>query len=119
MTLSYRRHMSEHEVFLEPGSLSARLTVGHDLPVFQGHFPGRPLLPGFLVVHLVFEYALQLVGKPLRLRSIDKARFHAPILPGDMLDVTLRYDAAVHRVSATLLKNGAKTAVVRMTVSVL
>jgi len=119
MTPSYRRHMTEHEVSLEPGSLSARLSVRHDLPIFNGHFPGRPLLPGFLVVHLVFEYASELVGRPLRLRSIDKARFHNPILPGDTLDVLLRYDAAVRRVSATFHKNGSKVAVVRMSVSAL
>ena len=117
MTRSFRRHMTEHEVSLEPGSLSARFTVARDLPVFQGHFPERPLFPGFLVVQLVVEYAIELVGRPLRLRSIDKARFHSPILPGDTLSVLVRHDTAGHRISAAFHKKDTKVAVVRISVS--
>ena len=75
-------------------------------------------MPGFLVVHLAFEYALELVGRPLRLRSIDKARFHSPVLPGDTMSVLVRHDAAGHRISAVFHKQDTKVAVVRIRVSV-
>ena len=62
-------------------------------PFFQGHFPGRPIFPGVLVLE-----ALAQLGGILAIRSaqgnapaviyltgIDKAKFRTPIIPGDQL----------------------------------
>ena len=62
-------------------------------PFFQGHFPGRPIFPGVLILE-----ALAQLGGILAIRSapgdappvvyltgIDKAKFRKPVIPGDQL----------------------------------
>jgi 3-hydroxyacyl-[acyl-carrier-protein] dehydratase len=62
-------------------------------PFFQGHFPGRPIMPGVLIIEamaqaggvLVFKSG-GLVGKTtMYLAGIDEAKFRRPVLPGDQL----------------------------------
>jgi 3-hydroxyacyl-[acyl-carrier-protein] dehydratase len=55
---------------------------------FQGHFPGRPILPGFLQIQLVLDL-LHLCGKPNGLSAIHGAKFLQPILPDQSMDVAL------------------------------
>ncbi len=61
-------------------------------PFFQGHFPGRPVMPGVLLIEAMAQTAGALVldtlgdehaGKLVFFMSIDNARFRRPVLPGD------------------------------------
>ncbi len=64
-------------------------------PHFQGHFPGRPVMPGVLVVEAMAQTAGALCAasqdfKPAEhdqvlLMTIDKAKFRKPVVPGDQL----------------------------------
>lgn len=59
-------------------------------PVFVGHFPGRPILPGVFQLELA-RFAAELVLKcPLGIREIRKAKFQRPILPEEVVQVVLK-----------------------------
>ncbi len=66
-------------------------------PFFQGHFPGHPIMPGVLILEAMAQvggvYALLADevddNKVPYFVGIDKARFRKPVLPGDVLQMTL------------------------------
>jgi 3-hydroxyacyl-[acyl-carrier-protein] dehydratase len=68
-------------------------------PFFQGHFPGRPVMPGVLIVEAMAQTAAVIVvaslgqsaeGKLVYFMSIDSARFRRPVGPGDQLKLHCR-----------------------------
>src|SRR5208337_1879202 len=63
-------------------------------PHFQGHFPGRPVMPGVLLLEGMAQtagalcVASQSVGSApsvVYLMTIDKAKFRKPVVPGDQV----------------------------------
>ena len=61
---------------------------------FQGHFPGKPIMPGVLIIEAMAQTAAVLVvqtlgseseGKLVYFMSVDNARFRRPVMPGDVL----------------------------------
>jgi 3-hydroxyacyl-[acyl-carrier-protein] dehydratase len=61
---------------------------------FQGHFPGRPIMPGVLILEAMAQAAALLVqrtveeplaGSQIFFMSIDGAKFRRPVVPGDRL----------------------------------
>jgi len=64
-------------------------------PQFQGHFPGRPLMPGVLIVEAMAQVGglivTQMPDLPQGLfvfAGIDGVRFRRPVIPGDQLLIT-------------------------------
>ncbi|MDH4097430.1 MAG: 3-hydroxyacyl-ACP dehydratase FabZ [Nitrospira sp.] len=79
---------------LEPGRrIVALKNVTINEPFFQGHFPGRPIMPGVLILEAMAQAGGVLVfksgessGKPVvYLTGIEEARFRRPVVPGDQL----------------------------------
>jgi 3-hydroxyacyl-[acyl-carrier-protein] dehydratase len=62
-------------------------------PFFQGHFPGRPVMPGVLIIEAMAQVGGVLAfksfaptGRPVvYLTGIDGAKFRKPVVPGDQL----------------------------------
>ncbi|KEZ20193.1 3-hydroxyacyl-[acyl-carrier-protein] dehydratase FabZ [Sphingobium yanoikuyae] len=77
-------------------SIHAIKAVSMNEPFFQGHFPGRPIMPGVLIVEAMAQAAGVLVvdslgladsGKLVYFMSIDGAKFRTPVEPGCLLDL--------------------------------
>lgn len=68
-------------------------------PVFDGHFPGRPMVPGVILVEMMAQAALVLgrclepdiENKVAFLVSIDEARFRRPVLPGSLVEAHVKF----------------------------
>ena len=71
--------------------------VAPDHPVFAGHFPGQPLMPGALLLAEVIEAAAGIAWIAERLGSkplLAAAKFLAPVRPGDLLDIRFHAEVA-------------------------
>jgi 3-hydroxyacyl-[acyl-carrier-protein] dehydratase len=67
---------------------------------FQGHFPGRPIMPGVLIVEALAQAAGVLAveslglagsGKLVYFMAIDGAKFRAPVEPGTLLHLEVEF----------------------------
>lgn len=78
------------------GGDAAEFFIAADFPAFNGHFPGKPLLPGVAQVELCLAAAARLHGRPLRLRHLARAKFSRPVLPDTKLIVKVAADGERH-----------------------
>jgi 3-hydroxyacyl-[acyl-carrier-protein] dehydratase len=80
-------------------SIVAYKNVSISEPVFEGHFPGHPIYPGVMILEgmaqaggiLAFKSMdgvseEEIQNKVVYFMSIDKAKFRAPVKPGDRLE---------------------------------
>ena len=73
-----------------------RLEIGAGHPAFEGHFPGRPILPGVALLAEVLEAVARdralskLVGGA---PQVSVVKFLAPVLPGTLLDIAFETGA--------------------------
>lgn len=56
-------------------------------PVFAGHFPAHPILPGVLILGLLKRTLAEHFDTPLRIATIRRQRFIKPVLPQQTLRV--------------------------------
>jgi 3-hydroxyacyl-[acyl-carrier-protein] dehydratase len=63
-------------------------TVPADHPAFAGHFPGRPIVPGVLLLDRVL--ALAMAGCDLAGLTVASAKFLSPVGPGETLEFSWR-----------------------------
>ncbi|HVU07696.1 MAG TPA: hypothetical protein VHG89_04040 [Verrucomicrobiae bacterium] len=65
---------------------------GADEPVFAGHFPGRPILPGIFQLEMARMAAENVLRCRLSVREIIKAKFLSPVLPGETIRLSLKWN---------------------------
>jgi len=81
-------------------SIHAIKAVSMNEQFFQGHFPGRPIMPGVLIVEALAQAAGILAvesmglagsGKLVYFMGIEGAKFRAPVEPGCLLDLHVEF----------------------------
>ena len=63
-----------------PAAITACMAVAPTHPAFAGHFPGRPIVPGVLLLEQV---EAELAARGLALCECSSLKFHATVGPGD------------------------------------
>ena len=81
-------------------SISAIKAVSFNEGFFQGHFPGRPIMPGVLIVEALAQAAgilaveslgLSGSGKLVYFMAIEGAKFRSPVEPGCLLLLNVEF----------------------------
>lgn len=91
---------------LEDGSVQGKYLVRGDEFFLQGHFPGKPVVPGVLLCEIIAQTAGLLVrellesGRMPLFTGIDKVRFRRMVVPGDQIITSCK----ALRVSGNLIK---------------
>jgi len=93
----YPMLLVDRVVGMVPGEeIHAVKAVSFNEGFFQGHFPGRPIMPGVLQIEALAQAAgilaiealnLAGTGKLVYFMSIDEAKFRNPVEPGVLLDL--------------------------------
>lgn len=89
------------ELYVEAKRILAQKNVSINEPFFQGHFPGRPIMPGVLIIEALAQAGgvmTQLTlgrdaqSKLFYMVKVENARFNKQVVPGDvlMLDVQMK-----------------------------
>ena len=99
----------------EPGvSVRAELDVSPDLPLFKGHFPDYPVLPGVIIMEALAQaasfsilVAREAEGTLGFFAGIDNAKFRNQVRPGDTLTL-----------EATIVKSSRRLCVAEVKASV-
>lgn len=64
--------------------------VPADHPAFAGHFPGRPIVPGVVLLDQALRFAEQGLARPPAGWQIGNAKFLSPVGPGEVLRFVLQ-----------------------------
>jgi 3-hydroxyacyl-[acyl-carrier-protein] dehydratase len=91
---------------LVPGeSIRAVKNVTYNEPFFPGHFPGRPVMPGVMIIEALAQAAGILCfvttnvipdhNTRFYFVGIDEARFRRPVVPGDQLLLTAQLERSL------------------------
>ncbi|MCX7806356.1 MAG: hypothetical protein N3A38_14395 [Planctomycetota bacterium] len=62
-------------------------------PVFDGHFPGRPILPGVFQIEMARFCAEAMLGRQLDILRVEKAKFSRAVSPGQVVRVRVETGA--------------------------
>lgn len=84
---------------------------------FQGHFPGKPIMPGVLILESMAQTAGVLLlheypdreQKLIYFAGIDNARFRRPVVPGDQLRIeanVIQWRGTIGKVTCRATVNG-------------
>ena len=95
---------------VRPNSMEATIEINKNHRIFEGHFPGQPIIPGACLFQIIKEMIELAVAGPVQLVKADHLKFLIPLDPNDTtpLKIDLKYNLAgpqhVH-VSANVRKN--------------
>jgi 3-hydroxymyristoyl/3-hydroxydecanoyl-(acyl carrier protein) dehydratase len=98
-----------------PGVLETEFLFSAGCPVFSGHFPGKPILPG--VAQITAAACTAGRGELLPVRRIERCKFLRPVLPGETIRVRAEVKAEVGaRAGTDACKDGGRREGLRVNV---
>jgi len=91
-------------------------TLPQESPIFEGHFPGYPILPGVLMIETIAQAGGWLVMAGLRFRQmaflakVSEAKMRSFLTPGQVIQVeaTQEHDGSGYAVLSGRIRSGGK-----------
>jgi 3-hydroxymyristoyl/3-hydroxydecanoyl-(acyl carrier protein) dehydratase len=78
-------------------ALITRICISPEHPSLPGHFPGRPLVPGVVLLDTLCAAIQAELGAGARLTGLPNLKFQSPVLPGETVDVHVEFATADER----------------------
>lgn len=79
------------------------INEGHD--IFQGHFPGNPIMPGVCMMQIIKELTEQITESSLFMQSLSNVKFMALINPFQTPELRLELDVTITEENLVKVKN--------------
>ena len=88
------------------GVIKADLSINPDSSIFQGHFPGQPVVPGACILQIVKEVLESVLRYPIRLKKAGNLKFIGMIdpmvTPSVQLEMNYKIDEEIINITAKL-----------------
>lgn len=87
----------------EPNSLECKIIFNPDHDIFQGHFPGQPVVPGVCMMEMVKELLEAQTDQTMWLRNAGQVKFLQLITPdiAPLINISWQEDGGAYTVSAS------------------
>lgn len=106
----------------EEGRLAFRVRLDASHPVYRGHFPGHPVLPGVCTLQIVKRCLASGTGRAVRFTAIRECKFLGMIVPAadTLLDIDIRLgdnDDGTKKVTCTVTDDDKTVLKLKATIS--
>ena len=85
----YWFEINELAVSPAPDTISLKIRLNEKHPIFKGHFPSMPVLPGVCILDILEECTSSILKLKSKFISIDYIKFLKPVIPGSKSTYTL------------------------------
>lgn len=77
------------------GEVKAELVINSGHQIFEGHFPGQPVVPGVCMMQMLKEILEEVTGKRTNLVKAQEMKFLAIIDPSknNLINAAIKYNA--------------------------
>lgn len=77
------------------GTINAALEINASHKIFEGHFPGIPVVPGVCMMQMIKEVLESVIGRATRLKQADHLKFLAVINPveNNLVNALIKYSS--------------------------
>lgn len=94
-----------------PGKYACVIALDATHPIYAGHFPGRPITPGVVILQIVSELAERVLGRRLQVKEFVNVKYLAVLSPAEhpraTVELQLAEAGAEVKVKAAITADGA------------
>lgn len=104
-----------HKVVCNGNSATVRVELLPSHPIYAGHFPGRPVLPGVCTLTIIKECIGRILGQNVSYASIKECKYISTLIPAKDLFITISLTIDNDKnVKATVYRDNSEEAVLKL-----
>lgn len=75
---------------IDASALQSTILINRDHPIFDGHFPGQPVVPGVCMIQIIKELVEQYLDFPVQLHAAAQVKFLQLLVPEQGKEITVQ-----------------------------